>query len=614
MLDIIVVVGASAIIPSNGYFFNTNKMEDNRDIFEYITTEENSWKTARVPITRSKDWNMSEHIERCTAVAGGFFYTGKNDGERPYDDIVTPIINVAMRSEGFDVKDIVPFVNDKDNYHLSFFIKKFHPQWARENNLDEFIDDLVETSVIYDLALIKNVNEARPEVIDLKTLAFCDQTDIMAGPICIKHQYTPAEMVENKGKWIDGEIDKAIALAVEEIEVSIAGNQKVKMPGKYVEVYELRGNLPERWIDKNGEKNIYISQMHLVCYYKDKDDKKQRIVLYKGKDKPLSDNFKALKIDRIRSKGRACGRSVVETLFEPQVWSNYSGIKIKELLDSAINVFVSDSEELSTQKLTGLENNQVIKQEKGSKTQRLDGSLQNLQAFVQHKDKLEDSARVMGSANDPQLGKNPASGTPFALQRLLVSQGQGFHEYRQGKIASFVADVLYRDWILQYIVGEMNGGKEFSEELTLDEMQEVSEKVAKKQTANKMKELKDSGQQITQEMVDETMANAKKSFNEDGNRKFFKLLGGELKKLPVKVFINIKGKQKDMAIMADKLTNILREVMQNPQAFAQNPGIAKVFNELLEASGFSPINFTQITEPQQLTQQPQIEQPKEPIK
>lgn len=584
-------------------------MEDNRDVFEYITTEENNWQTARIPLTRSKSWNMREHIERCTAVAGGYFFTGKNDGERPYDDIVTPIINVAMRSEGFDVKDIVPFVNNKDNYHLSFFIKKFHPQWAREHNLDEFIDDLVETSVIYDLALIKNVNEVRPEVIDLKTIAFCDQTDIMAGPICLKHQYTPAEIIKLKGKWNDKEIDKAIALSVEEIEVSIAGNQKVKMPGKYVEVYELRGNLPERWLKEDGEKNVYAPQMWIVCYYTDTDGNKQGITLYKGKDKPLSDNFKALKIDRIRSKGRACGRSIVETLFEPQVWTNYSGIKIKKLLDSAINVFVSDSEKLSTQKLTELENNQIIKQEKGAKTTRLDGSLQNLQEFVQHKDKLEDSARVMGSANDPQLGKNPASGTPFALQRLLVSQGQGFHEYRQGKISSFVADVLYRDWILQYIVDEMNGGKEFSEELTLDEMQEISEKVARKHTMQKIEGLKASGQKITQEMVDETMENAKKSFNEAGNRKFFKLLKGELKKLPVAVHINIKNKQKDLPLVADKLTNILREVIRKPQAFSQNPGIASVFNELLEASGLSPINFSQITEP---TAQPkQVEQPKQ---
>ena len=54
-------------------------MED-QNVFEYITTEKNNWKTARVPLTRAKDWNMSEHIERCYAVANAYYFTGVNDG------------------------------------------------------------------------------------------------------------------------------------------------------------------------------------------------------------------------------------------------------------------------------------------------------------------------------------------------------------------------------------------------------------------------------------------------------------------------------------------------------------------------------------------------------
>lgn len=580
-------------------------MEDNRDIFEYITTEMTNWETARVPITRSKDWNMQEHIERCYAVAGGFFHRGKNDGNRPYDDIVTPIINVAMRSEGFDVKDIIPFVNDKKKYYLSFFIKKYHPQWARREELDVFIDDLVETSIIYDLALVKNVNEARPEVVDLRTVAFCDQTDVMAGPICLRHEYTPAEMKEFKGKWDN--IDKAIALSLPEKKIKIAGDKTVKTPGKYIEVFELRGSLPERWLGEEGDD--YTPQMHLVCYYTDKEGRQQGITLYEGKDKPLSDNFKALKIDRIRSQGRACGRSIVETLFEPQVWSNYNGIKIKELLDSAINVLVTDSEELKTQKLTDLKNNQLLHQEKGATTQRLDGTLQNLQAFAQNKEKHLDDARVMGAASDPQLGKNPTAGTPFALQRLVVQQGQGFHEYRQGKIASFMADVLYRDWILQYIVDDMSGGKEFSSELTLDEMTEIAETISEKQAMEELREMPEvklAGEYAKdyEETKEKLIDKYKKGFMKGGSRKFFKLIKDELKNLPVEVFINIKNKNKDMVMLADKLTNIIREIMANPQSFSQTPGIGRVFNELLESSGLSPIDFTQITQPKTQPQQP----------
>lgn len=582
---------------------------ENQNIFEYITSEETNWATAQVPLTRNKSWNMKDHIERCTAVASGYYYQGRNDGNRPYDDIVTPIINVAFRSEGFDVKDIVPFVNDAQNYYKSFLVKKRHPKWARDNELDTFIDDVVETSVIYDLVLIKNVNNVRPEVVDLKTLAFCDQTDVMAGPICIKHQYTPAELLAFKGKWNDEKIDMAITLALSEIEVSIAGDQKVKTPGKYIEVYELRGNLPEVWLDKEAELGKYSPQMHIVCYYNDKEGVKQGIVLFAGKDKPLSENFKSLKIDRIRSKGRACGRSIVESLFEPQVWNNYSAIKIKALLDSAINVFQTDSDEYGNQKLSELKHNTILKHETGKPITQVSGQLQNLTAFTNQQAKLTNDARIIGSASDAQLGTSPASGTPFALQNLVVQQGQGIHEYRRGKIATFFADVLYRDWILKYLVDDMNAGVKFSEELTLEEMQYIAEQVSKKESDKEMvkmaiKYLDKEGEAPTQEIINAFKETIKAGYLKSGNRKFFEIMKGELKNIPLDVYVNIQGKQKDLAQNADKLSNLVLNMLKFGIPFS---ALAKPFNEILESSGLSPVDYNGIIMPPQPTQP--IQQP-----
>jgi len=569
-----------------------------KTVFEYITSEENAWKTTRIPLTGSKDWNMSEHIERCTNVANAWFHSGKNDGTRPYDDIVTPIINVAFRTEGFDVKDIVPYVDDVNESYKSFIIKKLHPQWARRMELDTLIDDVVETSVIYDLVLMKDVNSVRPEVVDLKTIAFCDQTDVLAGPICLKHQYTIAEMVSFKGKWDDDKINQAILQSSEEKTVSIAGDQKAKTPSKYITVYELRGMMPEYWLKEDGEMHDYVNQMHLVCYYHDKEGNKQGITLYKGEDKPLTDTFKALKIDRIRSKGRACGRSIVESLFEPQVWNNYAGIKLKKMLDSAVNLVITDSEELANQKLTELKDNTILKQNKGDTTMRLDGQLQNLPAFQNYQTKQENSARIIGSASDAQLGSNPTAGTPFALQALVVQEGQGIHEYRQGKIATFFADVLYRDWILGYLVKEINTGVKFSEELSLDEMQEVASAIGRNVVEDKIKRVILETGKIPTEQDREMMTQVfTDEFMKGGNRKFFETIKGELKDIPVSVMINIKGKQRRMAQNADKITNIIREVVRNPQ-MTQVPGIGKALNELLEESGMSPIDWGQITKVQ----------------
>ena len=566
---------------------------DDTNVFSYIKQQEANWKVARVPITSSKDWSMFEHIERCTNVANGWFHTGKNDGVRPYDDLVTPIINVAFRSEGFDAKDIVPFVNQASKDHLSFIIKKYAPQWNRKVELDTIIDDIVETSVIYDLALVKNLRGQLPEVVDLKTIAFCDQVDVLSAPLCLRHEMNIADMLEMKGKWDDAAIDNAIFQSKEERKVSIAGDQTFKTPSKNIVVYELRGLLPESWLKEGGDKNKYVNQMHMVCFYKSNSE--EGITLYKGKDKKLTDNFKALKIDRVRSKGRACGRSIVESLFEEQVWNNYSAIKIKALLDSAISVFITDSDELGGKKLTELKNNTFLKQAKGDNTQKLDGSLQNLTAFTNYSETLKSNARVKGSASDPALGLNPTSGTPLGTTQTVVQQGQGIHEYRQGKVATFFADQLYRDWILQMMVDDLDQGKAFSEVLTLEELQEVVERISKNLVEQTKKEMILNGELVTDELVaqlETTYAEQVRSIH--GKRGFFEVIKGELKELPTSVMVNVKGKQRDMAKNADAITNIIREIVRSPEAFAQ-PGIAKAFNQLLEESGMSAIDFTQIT-------------------
>lgn len=570
-------------------------MTEYQDVFAYITAEKNNWRTARVPLTGSKDWNMYEHIERCTNVANGWFHKGNNDGLRPYDDIVTPVINVAFRSEGFNVSDIVPFVNEANEYYKSFLVKKYHPQWARKNELDTFIDEVVETSIIYDLVLVKNVNDVRPEVVDLKSLAFCNQIDVLAGPICIQHDFTPGALMDMAGKWDKDQIEQAIVMATEERKIAIANDRPTKLPTKNIEVFELRGSLPEYWLKEDGDMYKHVPQMHIVCFYSGSDGNKNGITLYKGPDKPLADNFKALKIDQVRSRGRACGKSIVETLFEPQVWNNYAGIKIKELLDSAINVLVTDSDEIGNKKLSDLKNNQVLKQEKGSSTVRLDGSLQNLGEFSNYQMKQSNDARVLGSASEAALGKNPNAGTPFALQSLIVQEGQGIHDYRQGKISTFFADVLYRDWILQYLVDDMNQGKDFSEELTLDELQQIADTIVTNEVNREIMNLVLDDKEVTPEIQAALTQLKKEAFMKGGNRRFMKVLAGELKDLPMDVYVNIKSKQRHMAENADRITNVIRQIIANPGAIQQIPGIGKAFNELLEESGMSPIDFSQIT-------------------
>lgn len=565
---------------------------DNQDVFSYITTQKNKWLTDRIKLSDSKDWNMHEHIERCYNVANGWFHKGKNDGMRPYDDIVTPVINVAFRSEGFDVKDITPYVNDASEYYKSFLVKKFHPQWARNNELDTFIDEVVETSIIYDLVIVKDIKQTRPEVVNPKDIAFCNQKNVLAGPICTEHSYALDELLEMEDIWDKDAVERAYQLYI----ANPPADGELK-------VFELRGKLPATWLDETSSAKKYKDQVQIVTFIKDSTGKEEGTVLYKGISKPLKDVFKVLKIDQVRSSNRAAGKSIVETLFEPQVWNNYAGIKLKALLDSAINVLVTDSDELGNQKLSDLKNNQILKQGKGDNTYRLDGTLQNLPAFAQYQEKQSNDARILGSASEASLGKNPNAGTPFALQSLIVQEGQGIHEYRQGKIATFFADVLYRDLILGYLADELNKGQKFSEELTLEELSEVADLVVGHEVEEEIKAIILDNKIPPPDIREQLIAIKKAEFMKGGSRRFMEVMKDEIKDIPLNVFVNISGKQKKLAENADKLTNIIREIIANPQAFSQIPGIGKAFNELLEASGMSAIDFSAVTNAPALEQE-----------
>lgn len=586
-------------------------MDKYENIYDFIVNEEASYKTLRVPITTSKDWNMHEHIERCTNVAHGWFHKGQNDDTRPYTDIVSPILNVAIRSEGFDVKDIVPYVNDAEKYYKSFLVKKYHPQWARRNELDTFIDELVESSVVYDLALIKNVNSERPEVVPLQMIAFCDQTNVLGGPLGLKHQYSESELLEFKGKWDDDKIDEVITMAKASKTVSSANDQEVKTPGKYSEVYEVHGVFSNLWLgEKMGDldPNKHSPQVHIVNFYRDGDGNKKGICLFKGKEKKSI--FKKVVLKPIF--GRACGFSITESLFHETVWTNYDGIRLKELLDAAaIVLFQTADDEFGNQKIKSLKTNTVLKHSPGNPVTKMDSSVPNITAFTNDMIKRENNARVLGSASEGALGINPSSGTPFKLQDLVIQEGLGIHEYRQGKIATFMSDQLYRDWVLAYLVKDMNGGKKFSEDLSTEELMEIAETITNNEIEKRIRRtILESGKVPTNAERDIMRQTYKDDFMKKGTRRFFEILEGELDDIPVDVFVNIVGKQKRMAQNADKMTNIIRTIMVNPTVISQVPGLGKLFNQLIEDSGLNPIDFSMITKP---PVQEEIKSPMAPV-
>lgn len=585
---------------------------EHKSIFEMITAEEAAYA---VPITviDGWDWSMKEHIRLSVLYKNSQKATGNSQADRDYSpvrNIVRPILNLRYRTEGFDVKDIALYVDDQKSYFKSFLLSKYHDRWADEQDLDEFIDTMSETSIDFGGVILKNRGKEKPDLPPLETIAFCDQTNMLGGPIGFHHFYSPSELKKMEAQgWGDKKngatvsIEEAIVLSTESKTPDQQNGVQVKTPGKYLKVYEVHGNMPERWLGKKKNSEKYVYQLQIVAFVKDENGNKMGITLYAGReDDDTLDQYVPGKI-----YGRALGFGGVEELFEPQVWTNYSEQKKLEMLDAAAKVIHTTTDEAfkTRQSLQDLPPESVLYIAEGKQMNRMNNANPNFAVFDAWDRGWETHGQQMGAANDSIMGKSPSAGTPFKLQELVTMESHGLHEHRQGKLAGYTQKV-YRKWIIPQMSKSLSEGKTFLAELTLEQLQNVAESLVMCETNKIIKEKIFAGEMVDPTEIEYEKERIRQAFMRGGQKKFLEILKGEFENEPIGVKVNVAGKKKNMEKMTDKVVNVFRQVIANP-AVLDDPRMAAIFNQIIEYSGLSPIDFGMIA-PKKV-EQPMISAP-----
>jgi protein required for attachment to host cells len=279
---------------------------------------------------------------------------------------------------------------------------------------------------------------------------------------------------------------------------------------------------------------------------------------------------------------------------------------MKEMLDSASKTILMSTDPTVRSKhpngLSGLQNLEIIDVEQGAEFRQVDTFPRNIQLFEKAVQDWQAHAQQTGSANDSIMGESPNSGTPFKLQELVTQENHSLHEYRKGKIATFL-DTIYRDWIIPELVEDINRGSEFLADLELSELEEVCDKVITNE-ANKILIDKVLNCELIQEGEQEAlMENLRQDFMKQGKKRFLKVVKNELNKSTLGVKTNIAGKQKYLAQHTEKLVNIVRQIIAAPQMM-DDPRLSKMLNDIMESSGLSPIDFSQKPKGQPMQPQP----------
>lgn len=586
-------------------------------IFGFIKEQESNYARP-VPVGK-KEWSMKDHIERSTVYRDSDI-VGTKTKFTFIKNITRPILNLQYRTEDIDVKDVQIYVDDKEKYHLSFLVKKYHDDvFTQEHDLDTFFDRLNQSRVDYGGGLSKKLSTGR-EVVPLQSIAFCDQTDILSGPIGIKHYYSPDQLLAMESKGWGSEANGAtislkdlIKLSRDEKKSNNTDGQKASTPGRYIEIYEVHGNVPKKYANREDSSDEYETRLFIVAFYsKENNNGQEGVIIYTA---PETENPFKLALRGVGTFGRALDFGGAEELFDDQLATNYAEILKLQMLTSASKTILGaigpNSAAIANKNNTNtLENNEILDLGDGDLKQ-IDTFPRNFQLFNNYSAEKDEHAKNMGAAQDPIQGAQPSSGTPFASLQAQIQQGMGLHDYRRGIFAKHLEEIYKDDYIPQ-MIKEIVKGRTFLSELSLEELQYVTDCIVRNKTNERIKEMVLAGENPTQESIDLYKELIKEDFKKKGNKHFIEILAGEFKGAKLGVKVSIAGKSKNLGKATDALVNIFRFAFSNPQGFMatmQIPGMSGAFNGIVEYAGLSPINFSDISKAQEVMAQSQPAQP-----
>src|SRR3990167_10908567 len=273
---------------------------NNSDIFSFIKAEEKKFETDEIQVGENWYWGFRKHVQLLFHLKNGVFFTGANDWVRQFRNFMEGIIELSNWTEDIDIgRDVTFFIEGEDDRALSFVIKKAHDEiYVREQDIDKLVDDITESDNTYGGVLVQKGKD-RPEVLQLNSVAFCDQTDLLGGVVGLKFNFSPAKLrAMSKMGWGDEKNGAAISIedlillaTTEKDSIGTQGGTTNSASGKTIEVYIVRGDMPEHYLKDNNDMEYYCPQVQIVAFYHDQDGKKQNVTLYMKKDNGESLKF-----------------------------------------------------------------------------------------------------------------------------------------------------------------------------------------------------------------------------------------------------------------------------------------------------------------------------------
>src|SRR3990167_10966002 len=375
-------------------------------IANWVIEQENDFETQEIKVADNWNWSFRKHTQLIFHLKNGIFFTGENDWMRAFKNIMEPILNLAYWAEDIEVKDVFFYIEESAGRVLSFLVKKYHDEvFVKENNLDTLFDQIAESDIDYGGVLVQKNDSPCPEVIKLKRIAFCDQTDMEGGPIAFKHNFSPSKLRGmakygwgNEKNGADITIEDLITLATDKKDADGSLSEKQnQVTGKNIEVYIIKGDMSEDWLLDNENFEDVVGQVQIRALYTDDKNNKKGVCLYRKKEEESS-----LMVHVSEPIfGRALGWSDGEALLYPQIFTNLASIYKSGLLEAAgkVPLVTDDVTFTNANKIQDMENLEITTIADGKEIRRIETAFPaNFQLFEKSINELYESGQLAVSA------------------------------------------------------------------------------------------------------------------------------------------------------------------------------------------------------------------------
>jgi hypothetical protein len=564
-------------------------------IFDFVKDQRTQYRAYTIEIADGYDYSQYQTLRTIELYHNSKFETGNKDSlgrEKPFYNICKFRVNVATRATDIDTKDVKVSSQASNGYTQSFILSLKNRNWMKQSHFASFLNRMGATRAKYGGVLVKKTEQKGElclHVMQWRNM-ITDQVDIRSGVKIERHYYTPAELqgMASAG-WRN--INDAIATAQKKQEATAgkSPSRENRTPGDYIEVFEVHGVLPNSFLTpKEGQQaasaDSYSRQMHIVILDETDKEKTTGVSLFDGPED--EDPYKYLPYEEV--DGRGLGVGVVEDLFEAQVWTNYSVKAKKDLLDLAGKIIfqTSDSSIAAKNVLTDIENGTILQTAPNSPITQVSNVPASLGGIAQLMDDWDTQAQNVTSTYPAILGQTPPHGTAFRLMAALSQEASALFEYRRQEAGIFVQE-MYDDWILPFQVKQTQTDKELVADLDPDELQMLSDALANTEAVKFAKKRILSGNVVTQTDL-ETVKQSVRSASMKLRRRGFTNFADLFEDWAGFVEVDITGEQQDKQALLSTLFQLFGAIAQNP-TLLQNPTLAKIFNQIVETAGVSPL-------------------------